>query len=300
MSKTDRNPLVSIIMNCHNGEKYLKESLDSVISQTYKNWELIFWDNKSSDKSAEIFKSFDDQRLKYYYNDELTTLYKARNLSLKKANGEFVTFLDTDDYWLKDKLRKQVDFLLENINFDIIYGNYFIINEKLKTKKTAFSNKDLVDGFIYKELLKKYIVGLVSIFFRKKLSPKFDERFNIIGDFDFIIKISKNHKFGVIKEPLCFYRFHNQNFSLINKRRHYEEMKIWYDENLSQNKTIEKSVKNKFKNSLLELKLISFLLERKRIEAIKILTGIPLSVKTLKFIIFTFLPLKLLKKLINR
>ena len=54
MSKTDRNPLVSIIMNCHNGEKYLKESLDSVISQTYKNWELIFWDNKSSDKSAEI------------------------------------------------------------------------------------------------------------------------------------------------------------------------------------------------------------------------------------------------------
>ena len=174
MSKTDRNPLVSIIMNCHNGEKYLKESLDSVISQTYKNWELIFWDNKSSDKSAEIFKSFDDQRLKYYYNDELTTLYKARNLSLKKANGEFVTFLDTDDYWLKDKLRKQVDFLLENINFDIIYGNYFIINEKLKTKKTAFSNKDLVDGFIYKELLKKYIVGLVSIFFRKKLSPKFD------------------------------------------------------------------------------------------------------------------------------
>ena len=77
-------------------------------------------------------------------------------------------------------------------------------------------------------------------------------------------------------------------------------MKIWYDENLSQNKTIEKSVKNKFKNSLLELKLISFLLERKRIEAIKILTGIPLSVKTLKFIIFTFLPLKLLKKLINR
>tara|TARA_Y100000590_G_C15605282_1_gene971734 strand:- start:312 stop:1214 length:903 start_codon:yes stop_codon:yes gene_type:complete len=300
MIETDKNPLVSIIMNCHNGEKYLKESLESVISQTYKNWELIFWDNKSSDKSEEIFKSFDDHRLKYFYNNELTTLYKARNLSLEKSNGEFITFLDTDDYWSKEKLRKQVNFFLENINFDIIYGNYFIINEKLKTKKIAFSNKDLVQGFIQRELLKKYVVGLVSIFFKKKLSPKFDERFEIIGDFDFIIKISKNHKFGAIKEPLCFYRLHNQNYSLINKKKHYEEMKIWYDENLDKDKKIEKNIKNKFKNSLFELKFIFFLLEGKKIEAIKILKYMPFSVTTLKFIIFTFLPLNLLKKLINR
>ena len=65
MTMTD-NPLISIIMNCYNGEKYLQESLDSVINQTYKNWELIFWDNQSKDKSSEIFKSYKDKRLKYF------------------------------------------------------------------------------------------------------------------------------------------------------------------------------------------------------------------------------------------
>ena len=59
------DPLVSILMNCYNGEKYLHEAIDSVLAQTYKNWELIFWDNRSSDRSAEIFKSYNDKRLKY-------------------------------------------------------------------------------------------------------------------------------------------------------------------------------------------------------------------------------------------
>ena len=60
-------PLVSVIMNCFNGEEYLREAVNSVIKQNYKNWEIIFWDNQSTDKSAEIFKSYKDKRLKYYY-----------------------------------------------------------------------------------------------------------------------------------------------------------------------------------------------------------------------------------------
>ena len=59
------DPLVSIIMNCYNGEKYLKEAIRSVINQTYKNWEIIFWDNQSKDKSSQILKSFKDKRIKY-------------------------------------------------------------------------------------------------------------------------------------------------------------------------------------------------------------------------------------------
>ena len=70
MNKQFNNqPLVSIIMNCYNGEVYLAESVKSVLSQTYKNWELIFWDNKSVDKSAEIFKSYKDKRFKYYFTN---------------------------------------------------------------------------------------------------------------------------------------------------------------------------------------------------------------------------------------
>ena len=77
-------PLVSIIMNCFNGEKYLREAINSVLNQSYSNWELIFWDNLSKDKSAEIFKSFKDDRLKYYCSNTHTDiLYKARNQALK-------------------------------------------------------------------------------------------------------------------------------------------------------------------------------------------------------------------------
>ena len=68
----NNQPLVSIIMNCYNGETYLIQSIESVLSQTYKNWELIFWDNRSNDKSAEIFKSYKDSRFKYFYAPEHT------------------------------------------------------------------------------------------------------------------------------------------------------------------------------------------------------------------------------------
>ena len=64
-----KNPQVSVIMNCYNGEKYLNQAIDSVINQTYKNWELIFWNNDSIDSSEEIINSFKDERIKYYFNE---------------------------------------------------------------------------------------------------------------------------------------------------------------------------------------------------------------------------------------
>ena len=95
------NPIVSIIMNCYNGEKYLREALVSILAQTYKNWELIFWDNQSTDKSVEIFKSYADERLKYFYAPTHTLLYEARNYAIEKASGEFYAFIDVDDWWEK-------------------------------------------------------------------------------------------------------------------------------------------------------------------------------------------------------
>ena len=83
-------PLVSILMNCYNGEKYLKETLNSVIEQTYKNWELIFWDNQSTDKSAKIYKEYKDKRFKYYYSDKHTGLGEARSRAFKYLTGEFI------------------------------------------------------------------------------------------------------------------------------------------------------------------------------------------------------------------
>ena len=83
-------PRVSILLNCYNGELYLKKAIDSIIDQTYKNWELVFWDNQSTDKSKKIFKSYKDRRLKYFKSKKHTTLYAARNLAAGKTKGKFL------------------------------------------------------------------------------------------------------------------------------------------------------------------------------------------------------------------
>ena len=133
----NKQPLISIIMNCYNGETYLQESINSVLSQTYKNWELIFWDNKSQDKSAEIFKGHEDKRFKYFYANEHTTLYKARNLAIKKSKGNFIAFLDTDDLWDENKLELQMCYF-NNLEVGVVFSNCWIFKNNKKKKKIIY------------------------------------------------------------------------------------------------------------------------------------------------------------------
>jgi len=159
-------PLVSIIMNCYNGEDYLCESIESVLSQTYKNWELIFWDNKSEDKSAEIFKSYKDKRFKYYYASQHTPLYDARNQAIEKSTGEFVAFLDTDDFWEKDKLELQLP-LFKDSKVGVVYGNLFIVNEKLNII------------FCIGETFKEKKSGKTFSILKKQIRSSLEKKFNI-------------------------------------------------------------------------------------------------------------------------
>ena len=98
-------PKISIIMNCHNGEKYLSQSIKSILNQTYSNWELIFFNNKSTDNSSSIVKNIKDKRIRYFESKNFLKLYDARNKAINYANGKFIAFLDTDDLWAKNKLK---------------------------------------------------------------------------------------------------------------------------------------------------------------------------------------------------
>ena len=116
-------------MNCYNGEKYLSDSLKSVIKQKHKNWELIFWDNRSTDNSKKIFESFQDPRFKYHYSDRHTTLYEAKNLACKKSSGEFIAFLDCDDRWYENFLSAR-EFFFQDEKYDFSYSNCHLYFEK--------------------------------------------------------------------------------------------------------------------------------------------------------------------------
>ena len=180
VNKTDNfetdQPLVSVIMNCYNGEKYLHEAIDSVYAQTYKNWEIIFWDNQSSDQSAEIANSYNDDKLQYYYAPIHTLLYEARNYAIEKASGEFYAFLDVDDWWAPEKLEKQIP-LFGDLEVGLVYGNYWLENEKRETSKVKYNNK-LPTGMVLNNLLENYVVGLVTIIVRRDSFYALEKQFN--------------------------------------------------------------------------------------------------------------------------
>ena len=87
----------------------MEDALKSIFNQTYQNWELIFWDNLSTDKSSVILKRYKDQRIKYFLAEKFEKLYKARNLALEKTFGEYICFLDTDDLWNENFIEKHLN-----------------------------------------------------------------------------------------------------------------------------------------------------------------------------------------------
>ena len=163
----EKKGLVSIILNCYNGEKYLQAAINTVIHQSYSNWELIFWDNRSSDNSKKIFDSNRSDKLKYFLSKTHTSLYEARKFALKECNGEYIAFIDADDTWEKDKLEKQIK-LFKYHAVGVVYGNMWIYNERLKKKK-IFAKTNLIKGKIYEKIFSDYKIGVISSMIRKKV-----------------------------------------------------------------------------------------------------------------------------------
>lgn len=120
--------LVSIIMPSYNTAKYIEESINSVLKQTYTNWELIIVDDCSNDNTDEVVNGIKDSRIKYLKNEVNSGAAISRNKALKEAKGKYIAFLDSDDLWKKDKLEKQIKFMKEN-NYYFSYTNYIEIDE---------------------------------------------------------------------------------------------------------------------------------------------------------------------------
>lgn len=249
-------PLVSVIMNSHNGEKFIKRSITSVLKQSYTRWELIFWDNCSQDNSKKIIKKFNDRRIKYFYSNKFFTLYKSRNLAIKKAKGKYLCFLDVDDQWKYMKLKEQVR-SLEQLNLKFIYSNYLIKN-KMKNKIYLRKKGELPQGFITQRLLDDYFIGIITVMIRKDVfkSFKFNSGYNVIGDFDLFIKLSLKYKFASSQKAFAIYNIHGKNMSLTKLKIYTQELEYWIKKN---EKNLLKNLNvNKIKILLFKLKIKNF------------------------------------------
>ena len=229
-----KKPLVSIIINCHNGEKYLDKTIKSVLGQNYKHWEIIFFDNNSNDKSSLMLRKYKDKRIKYFKSKKTYPLYKARNLAIAKSKGELISFLDVDDWWLKSKLNKQVQVFLNDHTVDVLYSNVYLYYEKKKTKK-IYIKKQLANGKLTQKIIDKFEMPILSTIIKRNVFNriKFDNRYTIIGDFDFFVRLSLIKNITAIQEPLAYYRVHDSNLTKKRIDLNIKELKNWLSEKVN-------------------------------------------------------------------
>jgi glycosyltransferase involved in cell wall biosynthesis len=294
----NKEKLVSVILNCHNGEQFLKEALDSVINQTYKNWELIFWDNQSNDKSKSILQSFKNKKFKYFKSKKFTSLYVARNLAIKKTKGEFISFIDADDTWEPDKLEMQIKYFNDK-NVALVYGNLWIKREPSKKKK-LFINYKIQQGYIYQNLIQNYNIGILTTVIRKKYLKKFNkvfiEKYNIIGDFDFFLRLSKKYKFKAVQKPVATYRIHNKNYSILNKDLEAKELEVWLKKN-RRNLTV-KEYKH-LRKKILQIKFVNLKYKYSLFKTLVFFFSNISFLLNIKNILILFLPNFILRKFIR-
>lgn len=223
---------VSIIMNCYNGDHFLREAIKSILSQGHTNWEIIFWDNQSTDESARIFHSYNDPRFKYYRSENHTNLSSARKNALLRCTGEYVAFLDVDDEWHSDKLAIQLQ-ELQASDADVIYSNYNVKNENNKEQYIRYKKNELPEGNITRHLLKRNFVNLLTLLAKRKsissLKNIFPSDLAFACDYDFVIRLSHQLKFKCIDESLGLYRIHSRNDST-PKWTHIKELQSMYKE----------------------------------------------------------------------
>ncbi|MCB0496675.1 MAG: glycosyltransferase family 2 protein [Cyclobacteriaceae bacterium] len=163
------HPLVSIITPTFNAEKYVGETISSVIAQTYKNWELLITDDCSTDKTKEIVTHYskEDSRIKLFALSKNVGAGEARNNSIKNASGRFMAFLDGDDLWLPNKLEKQIGFMLIN-NYPLSYTSYIKIEENGKEKGIIH----VPEKAYYKDLLNTNVIATLTTIYDSEILGK--------------------------------------------------------------------------------------------------------------------------------
>lgn len=221
-------PVVSVIMNVRNGASTLREALDSVMAQTFSDWELIAWDDRSSDNSASIIAEYSDPRIRYFLSADETSLGKARDNAIRQARGEWLAFLDQDDLWMPRKLEMQMAIADSPPSGDrtsqttgIIYGRAvrFYPNGRERDYDQAHEFKALPEGDIFTQLFTKgCFIAMSSAVFRRSALEEIGgmaKEIAIIPDYYLYTAVARRHPARAVQDVVCRYRMHDANTSQV-------------------------------------------------------------------------------------
>ena len=210
--------IFSVIMNCRNGEEFLVEAIDSVLAQSYPNWELIFWDNQSTDQTAEIVEKYQDSRIKYYRSETFQKLGEARESAIKKATGEFIAFLDSDDRWVPHKLERMIP-IFNDPKVGIGFSNCMKFAGNGFNKLIYTSPKDYAEGSVFYRLLDNYFLNLQTVVIRVEalqgLEYIFDKNLELAEEADLFLRVAHDWSLSYVDEVLAEYRIHKKSDSFL-------------------------------------------------------------------------------------
>lgn len=203
--------LISIITPTHNSTNTIVQTIESILSQTYENWELIICDDGSIDDTIDKILLYNDDRIKLYKNKISYGASEARNTSLKNSIGDYICFLDSDDIWSKDKLLFQLSFMKEN-NLLFSYGSYFTFKDDILNPLGLFKPKN---ELTYSDLLGKCDIGCLSVMIDRKLLEGYQFPNSKKEDYALWLVLFKNHNVKAYCFPgvHCYYRISSKSLS---------------------------------------------------------------------------------------
>ena len=199
-----QKPLVSIITPLYNSEKFIAETIESVLSQTYTNWEMLIVNDCSKDNGASIVEKYSkkDKRIKLFNNKKNMGVSFTRNKAINLSQGKYIAFLDSDDLWHKEKLKKQIK-MMEEKNISLSYTAYTKMNEDGSLRGKI----EVPEKVNYKKLLKGNIMGCLTVVAKKDILK--DSKFKQTKQEDYILWLELlkkiNFSYG-LQESLAFYR----------------------------------------------------------------------------------------------
>lgn len=220
-----KNILVSIITPCFNSAKFIERTIKSVLNQSYKNIEYIIIDGGSNDGTVDIIKKYEN-KISYWSSEPDKGMYYAINKGMYLAKGEVVAYLNSDDIYYPDTLKKVISLFQARSDIDFVYGKLNFINKddsKLYTLTYPIFNLDLFKSSNYS------MIGQPSSFWKRDLMKKvnyFDVSFTLASDFDFFIKCGMRGKFFFTPEILAAFRIHSSQLTSRYKIRSQNEIKI--------------------------------------------------------------------------
>lgn len=235
------NPKVSIVIPTYNRADFLPKAIQSVLNQTYRNWEIIIIDDGSTDNTEGIVKSYKEARIRYILHKSNLGLSAARNTGIKNSRGEYIAFLDSDDEWFPEKISCQMNiFQKEDSKCGVVCtGGYRIKDNQIISIKSVPIN---IDSFNEKFLFKN-ITWTSSVLVKKECFKKaglFDENLESCEDWDMWIRIAKYYKFIFLEMPLTKYVIHSGQLSenLLKKINARKRILFKYQDELKNRKFV--------------------------------------------------------------